>query len=112
MAGLCNYKVSSYVRVGTFLLGTVFYALVLSIGYSPLFYESLTVTETNGVITMSKQYGFLHGVYYASQFAYLIADLVMIVQSLKKHRQVSRRILVLLYVPIPFSILGLSLIHI
>lgn len=109
VAGLCNYKVSSYVRVGTFLLGTVFYALVLSIGYSPLFYESLTVTETNGVITMSKQYGFLHGVYYASQFAYLIADLVMIVQSLKKHRQVSRRILVLLYVPIPFSILGYAL---
>ena len=110
VAGLCNYRVSSYVRVATFLVEAAFFGLVMTIGYSTLFYESFSVqTDPDGVMILSRQYGFTHWLYYASLFAYLVVDLLMIVRSLKKQRQVSRRILVLLYVPIPFSILGYAL---
>ena len=110
VAGLCNYRVNSYVRISTFLAEAVFFGLVLTIGYSPLFFQGLSIQyNSRGLITFSMQYGIAHMLYYVSLFAYLIVDLLMIVRSLKKQRQVSRRILVLLYIPIPVSILGYAL---
>lgn len=109
VAGLCNFKVNRYVRVGTFLLGVVFFVLVLTIGYSPLFYEAMVIRRTEDLVTISKYYGPAHIAYYAILFLYLIIDLVLILYAYMKLKNVSRRVLLLMYVPVPVSILGYAL---
>jgi HD-GYP domain-containing protein (c-di-GMP phosphodiesterase class II) len=109
VAGLCNFRVSGLTRIATFLVSTVFYLLVLTMGNSELFYKGLSVSKSGGRIILSKIYGPTHTAYYVSLFLYLFADLALILRSYNRQRQVSRRMLVLLYVPIPISILGYSL---
>lgn len=111
VAGLCNFKVNRYVRVGTFLLGVVFFVLALTIGYSPLFYEAMVIRRTEDLVTISKYYGPAHIAYYAILFLYLIIDLVLILYAYMKLKNVSRRVLLLMYVPVPVSILGYALNH-
>ena len=111
VTGLCNFKVNRYVRVGTFLLGVVFFVLVLTIGYSPLFYEAMVIRRTEDLVTISKYYGPAHIAYYAILFLYLIIDLVLILYAYMKLKNVSRRVLLLMYVPVPVSILGYALNH-
>ena len=109
VAGLCNFKVNRYVRVGTFLIGVAFYAFVLTIGYCPLFYEALKITRTGSTTVISKYYGPIHTAYYAALFLYLAMDLALIVYAYKKLKNVSRRVLLLMYIPVPISILGYAL---
>ena len=111
VAGLCNIKVNRYLRVGTFLLGVVFYALVLSVGYSSIFYETVMIRRTEDLIVISKYYGPAHTAYYAVLFLYLALDLVLIVLAYKNLKNVSRRVLLLMYIPVPISILGYALNH-
>ena len=101
VAGLCNIKVNRYLRVGTFLLGVVFYALVLSVGYSSIFYETVMIRRTEDLIVISKYYGPAHTAYYAVLFLYLALDLVLIVLAYKNLKNVSRRVLLLMYIPVP-----------
>ena len=111
VAGLCNFKVNRYVRVGTFLIGVAFYVFVLTIGYSPLFYEAMKITRNDSGMIINRYYGPVHSVYYAALFIYLAMDLALIVYAYKNLKNVSRRVLLLMYIPVPISILGYALNH-
>ena len=111
VAGLCNFKVNRYVRVGTFLIGVAFYVFVLTIGYSPLFYEAMKITRNGSSVIINRYYGPVHSVYYAALFIYLAMDLALIVYAYKNLKNVSRRVLLLMYIPVPISILGYALNH-
>ena len=109
VAGLCGFRVNRYLRAGSFLFSTLFYSLVLTIGNSKIFYKGLSVSEQDGIIVLVKDYGFLHAVYYSVLVIYLLVDLVLIIYCYSKQRLVSRRMLCLMYVPIPVALVGYSL---
>ena len=60
VAGLCNYRLSRYIRAGSLLLSALFYGLVLTIGHSDIFYKSLTVSQAGSAIVLVKSYGPMH----------------------------------------------------
>ena len=60
---------------------------------------------------MDKVYGPMHSVYYVLIGAYLVLDLALIFYAYKLKRQVSRIVLLLLFIPIPFSMAGFIINH-
>lgn len=104
--GLCQIKVSRMVRMGSLLLSTVVFASVLSGGYSPIFYKSMRMVYTGIAWVVEKEYGPLHKLHYVCIVLYLVADLAAIFYTAHKKKQVSRRVLLLLFIPILVTILG------
>ena len=100
---LCGIRVSRPIRIATLFLNAVIFGFVLTIGYFPFFYRSLSTEEAGGALVLKKEYGPVHTVYYAVIILYLIADLVAIAYSYLKKKQVSRRVLFLLFLPIPLT---------
>ena len=103
---LCQIKIKRPLWMGALILSAAVYGGVLTIGYAPLFYKSLTVERVGEAWVHRKVYGPLHGLHYACILLYLVADLLAIVYTYRRKRQVSRRILLLLFIPIPVSILS------
>ena len=106
IAGLCKISVSRSVRLLSFLVTSAMLASVLSIGYSGIYYKSFSVEPVDGMMIIHREYGPMHTAFYVMVVLYLIADVVMIVYSLYRKKQVSRRILALLSIPVITSILG------
>ena len=106
IAGLCRIHVGRYVRIVSFLLTTAMYCSVLTIGYNGMFYRSYEVGSADGMTVISKTYGPMHTAFYGMVILYMIADIAMIIYSLRRKKQVSRRVLALLSVPIIASMLG------
>ena len=104
--GLCKIPVSRPLRMLTFLFSAADYLAVLSVGYAPLFYRSLTLQRVGSAWAQQKEYGPLHGLHYICILAYLAADLIAILYAYRKRRQISRRTLLLLFIPIPASMAG------
>ncbi|MBQ1410871.1 MAG: HD domain-containing protein [Oscillospiraceae bacterium] len=109
VAGLCNLRVNRYMRLGTFLLNVVFFGLVLTIGNSPLFYQDMVIKRTESAMIITRYYGPAHIGYFVILFAYLLVDLLLILYAYKKLKNVSRRVLILMYIPVPISLLGYAL---
>lgn len=97
---LCQLQVPRWVRISTLVASMATYATVLSIGYSDLFYRSLTVEQVGGAWVLSKEYGPAHTLHYVVVALYLIADLAVLIYCHRKKRQVPRIILLLLFLPL------------
>ncbi|MCR5118092.1 MAG: HD domain-containing protein [Lachnospiraceae bacterium] len=99
VCNLCDIKVSKLVRTGTFLINTLLYATILSIGYSDLYYKSIEAVMTPSGIMVTKTYGPFHTVFYIVVGVYFLAGMALIVYSYFNKKQVSRKILNLLFLP-------------
>ena len=109
VAELCDIKINRVIRIVSILLNTVIYAFVLTIGRLPWFYKSLTLEKVGSLWVIHKEYGPMHTAYSILIILYLVADLALIFYSYKKKKHVSRRILLLLFVPIPITMVGFFL---
>ena len=103
---LCGIRIPRPLRMGLLLLSSSVYFSVLTIGYAPFFYKSLSLERMGSVWVQSKVYGPFHTLHYACVIFYLIVDLAVIVYSYRKKKQVSRRILLLLFIPVLVSVLS------
>lgn len=103
---LCKIEVSRLVRVVTFLSSSFLFFSVLTIGYLPFFYRSLTMERVGAVWVLHKEYGPVHTLNYVCLLFYLVIDLAVILYTYRNRNQVSRRILFLLFLPIFVSVLG------
>ena len=106
VAKLCQVEIGRAPRMITFLISSAVYFSVLSIGYSDIFYKSLTIERVATGWIQHKVYGPLHSVHYAIILLYLIATLLVIFYSYKRRLQVSRRVLLLLVIPVPVTMAG------
>ena len=109
--GLCRIRFSRALRLITLTLSSAVYLSVLSIGKTPLFYRSLTLERVGSVWVQQKVYGPFHMLHYACIICYLLVDLVAIVYSYRKKRQVSHRMLTLLFFPILTGVAGYFVNH-
>ena len=103
---LCQIQVSRRVRLVSLLCNAAVYPAVLTIGHTPLFYRKLTLEKAGDIWIQHKVYGPFHSLYYICILLFLAADLIAIFYSYRVKRQVSRRILFLLFIPIPVSMMG------
>ncbi|MBR1471248.1 MAG: HD domain-containing protein [Lachnospiraceae bacterium] len=96
---LCRITVKRWIRVVSFMLNLFLYCTVLTIGDMPLFYRDIRWTDTDLGRVFQKTYGPMHTVFVFCVIAYFIFGLLVMGYCYFKKRQVSRRILHLLFMP-------------
>ncbi len=96
---LCRIRVGRWIRVLLFFVTALIYASVLTIGRTDLFYKSVTFELVNGLPVLTKQYAWMHTVFYAVLIMFFLASLIVIGYSWLKKSQVPRTIIYLLIFP-------------
>ena len=103
---LCRIQVSRLVRGLLFVLPCLVFASVLSIGYYPLFYSNIELTELGGATNLIRSYGPMHALYYPMVVIYILIGVGAIIYAIRKEKQVSKTTLALLFLPIAVTFLG------
>ena len=111
IASLCKININRVIKMISFLVTTVMFGFILSIGHSGLFYKSYSFAQNGENWIMQREYGPMHTVYYVIIALYLIIDLSLIIHTYIKKHQVSRLVLFLLFMPIPISMFGYVINH-
>ena len=97
--GLCGIRLSRYVRLGLLLLTPLVFLSAQTIGWSGLFYSAAEMRQVDGVPFFHKEYGVLHSVFYGMVITYFAISILTIIYTLIRKNQVSRKILLLLFLP-------------
>ena len=103
---LCEIKVSRWVNRAVFLLCSVIYFSVLSIGYKDWFYKDISFDLHNSSGRLIRTYGPMHTVFVVILMLLFAASFGAIVYSYFRKRQVSRRVIFLLFLPDLISLLS------
>ena len=103
---MCEIKLSKWVKDVLFICCILMYGSVLTIGYTTMFYKSMTFGIIDGTPVLTREYGFMHTVYLIITVLFLIISLVAIIYSFFKKKQVPRSIIYLLFIPYVLSVLG------
>ncbi|MCR5092407.1 MAG: HD domain-containing protein [Lachnospiraceae bacterium] len=96
---LCQIEIRRWFRVLLYAICVVIYGSALTIGFSDMFYKSLSFDIISGVSVLSREYGWMHTAFYAVVVVYFAAGLSVIIYSLRKKRQIPRTIISLLLIP-------------
>ena len=96
---LCRIRLYRGVRMLLLLLSTLVFAASLTVGRKPWFYSGVTFERVNGIGLLRKEYGPLHTFFYAMIFLYFLLSIGAIIYSLIHKNQISRKILLLLFLP-------------
>ncbi len=97
--GMCQIRLPKWFSTGMVCVSTAVYFVVLSIGSGPLFYKEVSATKENGIIVLHKVYGPVHTVFYVLLGFYFVLGFTAILYSFFRKKQVSRRIIWLLFFP-------------
>ena len=106
---ICKIEPPKWVRFIMLAFTTCIYMLVLSAGYSPLFYKSVDIEFENGVTVLVKEYGPLHRLFYLEIGIFLIITIIVLAYGWIKKPSVSRKILAIAAVMQVFSIFSFFL---
>ncbi len=96
---LCKIRMNRWVRLAFLFLSTAIYTAALTIGRNQAFYVSASFSVEDGYAILQKEYGPLHAVFYGVVFAYFVVGIATILYALVKKNQVSRKLLLLLFLP-------------
>lgn len=102
---ICDIKIKNKIRNICYVISSILYISVLSVGHSDVFYKSMTVVERNSHFSIYKEYGYMHSVLYFVLVIYIIIGIAALLAGVKKS-QVSNKIIILLFIPEVASIAG------
>ncbi len=108
---LCQITVNKRIRTGAFVFNCLMYGIILTMGHADLFYRSLEVEVKDGFVFFTKEYGPFHTFFYAVVCIYFLVSIIVIIYSLFNKKQVSRRILFLLFIPEAATVFGYFINH-
>ncbi len=111
IANLCKIHLPRWLRTGTFTISMITYGCVLTIGRLPLYYKSIEFLQNGQNWVLHKEYGPAHLLHYVCLIAYLLFDIGFISYSYVKQRQVSRRIILQLFLPVLFTMIVYCVNH-
>ena len=94
---ICEIELDRLLRTFMFVISLIVYSSVLLIGKSRLFYRSYKFDSKNSILLRS--YGPMHTVHIVVISLFLLIGLLGILYSYKQKKQVSNRILRLLFIP-------------
>lgn len=103
---LCKIKVKKWLRKTLFFLCMSLYGFVLSIGRHPWFYKDISFHMEDGIPVLQRNYGIVHTLFYFTLGAFFSISLIAIIYSYFKKKQVSRKVIHLLFLPDVISILS------
>ena len=96
---LCRIEVKRRVKLSFMVLTTLVFLSTLTIGHTTWFYKAAELDKVNGMTVVHKVYGPLHSVLYGVIILFFIIGIAAIVYSRLHRRQISRRLLNLLFLP-------------
>lgn len=96
---LCQIRIGRWIRTLLYVCCTAAFSATLTIGYTDQFYRSISFEIREGTSVLVREYGWMHTAYFVFVVAFFIADIIVILYSWGKKRQVPRTILVLITVP-------------
>ena len=105
---VCGFTLKPWQKGLILAISTGVYATALTIGHSPIFYESMPVLGTfeGASYLTGKHYGPMHTVFYILVGIYYLFTIVVIVYTFIKKKQVSRTILILIVLSVTFALVG------
>ncbi len=102
---LCHIKLNRWVRFCCLLLSAGVFAAALTMGVSPDFYTQVTLDQAYGATVLRKEYGPLHALFYGMVGLYFALSIGAMAYSYVRKKQVSRKIIYLLFLPVAASML-------
>ena len=103
---LCHIRLNRWLRAGILAVGTAVYLSALTVERSDLFYRSITFQRVDGAVLLTKDYGPMHTAFYGIIFAFLLASIGAMVYSYLRQKQVSRKLIYLLFFPVALSVVS------
>ena len=97
--GLCKVRLPRTVRIFFMVFTTLVFLSALTIGRSTFFYRSAEMRQAEDGVVFFKEYGPLHTVFYLMVILYCAVSIATIIYTLIRKNQVSRKILLLLFLP-------------
>ena len=91
MCTLINYKMRMWMKCLLYSVSVIIYGMVLSIGYSDLYYKDVYLKTYRGLTVIGHTYGVGHTCFYIFLSAHIILELCMIVFVVIKRRSISKR---------------------
>ena len=88
---ICNFKVPTWVRRGIYTYSFLVYAMVLTIGFNPLYYKETYLEKWGNATVLSRTYGVGHAFFYIILYGYLVLAAVLLIYSLLKKPAISRK---------------------
>lgn len=88
---ICNYNVPTWMRVGLYSYSFIVYAMVLTIGYSDIYYKEAHLEEYRGVTVLAHTYGAGHKFFYVIMYGYMVAQIGVVLYSVFKKKAVSKK---------------------
>lgn len=99
VCSLCDIKINRWIKLALLASATLIYFSALSVGYTDIFYKSITMETINGVIVFKKEYNYMHTAFYAFVIINFLLMIAALVYARIKKKQVSNRVIRLLYFP-------------
>ena len=103
---LCDIKLYKYIRFVGFVLVSILYGFILTIGKNEFFYKDLIIRDDFGERLIIKEYGPMHTVFYAFIFTFFAISFVSIIYGIIRKKQIPNRVLYMLFLPAIFSVMG------
>lgn len=91
---LANFKMNPLLKVLNFGPGFLVYAMVLTIGYSDIYYESVYIKSYGDATVIGHSYGIGHTIFYVVLICHTLVEVGLIVYALGKKRTISRKNLI------------------
>lgn len=95
LCSICNINLKRWIEWLGYLFSAVVYGMVLSAGFSDLYYKDMKLGKVYDATALVTVHGFGHAFFYVILYGYLIVDILIIVMALLK-RQVAMKKLYLL----------------
>lgn len=96
---MCKIKFPKWARMSAFLLSTMMFLAALTIGERTYFYKAIRIRETAEGLRVDKIYGPVHTFSYVLTAVYFLLSFGAIIYSYRKKKDVSRKIILLLFIP-------------
>ena len=103
---LCQIEIKRWLRTLMFGVCTYVFATTLTIGYTDTYYKSMTFEKVGDIAVLTKEYGFMHTVFYVVIGVIFFSGIIAIVYSYLKKKQVPRIVILLLAIPDVICVLG------
>ena len=112
ISDITKTKIPHFVYAIMGALGVTTLALVLTIGHSNVYYDSVQITMYKSVSVLERTYGPLHSLYYIFLIGEFLLFITIVIYAMKKERQVSRETVITLFAEIIITGLLYMLEHI
>ena len=96
---LCRIHLNRWLKLFFMLVSTLVFLSALTIGKKDWYYKNAYLEQNGSSYVLVKEYGVMHSVFYILVCVYFIMSLGAIIYAFLRKNQISRKILVLLFLP-------------